>query len=109
MNFTNMKPGLISLTTAFGASLCCVAPMTVVFLGLGSGAFMMTTMQFRPVLYPLGLLGLALSYYMYFRRKRVCDAASCKMQGKPLNLTLLSLSTLLMGAVTYVDFFLVSM
>ena len=83
-------------------------PLAVVTLGLGSGAFMMTTMQFRPILYPIGLLGLGVSYYLFFRRKRACDLQACRMQGKGLNILLLVLSTLLMAAVTYVDFFLVS-
>ena len=57
MKLENLNPGLLGLGTAFGASVCCVLPMTVVLLGLGSGAFMTVTMQYRPILYPLGLLG----------------------------------------------------
>ena len=37
MQFTDIKPGIIGLTTSFGASICCVLPMTIVLLGLGSG------------------------------------------------------------------------
>ncbi len=58
MQFTDIKPGIIGLTTSFGASICCVLPMTIVLLGLGSGGFMMVTMQYRIILYPLGLMGL---------------------------------------------------
>ena len=54
MQFTDIKPGIIGLTTSFGASICCVLPMTIVLLGLGSGGFMMVTMQYRIILYPLG-------------------------------------------------------
>ena len=36
MQFTDIKPGIIVLTTSFGASICCVLPMTIVLLGLGS-------------------------------------------------------------------------
>lgn len=109
MKLENLSPGLLGLGTAFGASVCCVLPMTVVLLGLGSGAFMMVTMQYRPILYPLGLLGLVMAYWLFFRRKRVCDAQACRMPGKHWNLAALSVSTVLMGIVTYVDFFLVSM
>ena len=56
MQFTDIKPGIIGLTTSFGASICCVLPMTIVLLGLGSGGFMMITMQYRIILYPLGLV-----------------------------------------------------
>jgi hypothetical protein len=37
MQFTDIKPGIIVLNTSFGASICCVLPMTIVLLGLGSG------------------------------------------------------------------------
>jgi len=109
LNFSDIKPGIISFTTAFGASWCCVLPMAVVFLGLGSGAFMTTTMQFRPVLYPLGLIGLSTSYYLYFRRKKACAAKACQLQGRKINLTMLILSSFMMISITYVDFFITKM
>lgn len=109
MKSFDLKPGIISVLTAMGASLCCVLPLTVVFLGLGSGAFMMTTMQFRPVLYPLGVLGLAFSFYLFFKKSRACKTNSCPMPNKRLNIVLLVFSTLMMGTVTYFDFFVVSL
>ncbi|MCH8842860.1 MAG: hypothetical protein IID61_07755 [SAR324 cluster bacterium] len=109
MKLNDLTPGLISVATGLGASLCCVLPLSIVALGLGSGAFMMVTMQFRPILYPMGLLGLGIAYFLFFRRKRQCDLRACKMAGGRLNLSLLIISTVLMGVITYVDFFLVSL
>jgi len=109
MQFSDLKPGLISLSTSFGSTICCVLPMTIVLLGLGSGGFMMLTMQYRIILYPLGLLGLAVSYWLYFRRKKACETQVCQMQGKRMNIAALVFSTFLMSLVTYVDFFLVSL
>ena len=109
MKLTDLTPGFVSMTTGIGASLCCVLPLTIVALGLGSGAFMMVTMQYRPILYPLGLLGLAVAFFLFFRQKRACDLQSCRMRGKWLNLTILAFSTALMAAVTYVDFFVQGM
>ena len=109
MLFADLKPALISLSTSFGSTLCCVLPMTIVLLGLGSGGFMMITMQYRVILYPIGLLGLGTSYWLYFRRKKVCEAQVCQMQGKRMNIAALVFSTVLMSLVTYVDFFLVSL
>ena len=83
--------------------------MTIVLLGLGSGGFMMATMQYRFILYPLGLVGLVTSYWLYFRSKQLCDAQVCQMQGKRWNVMALAFSTVLMSVVTYVDFFLVSL
>lgn len=106
MKLTDYAPGVTGAATGIGASLCCVLPLSVVFLGLGSGSFMLLTMEYRLVLYPVGLLGLAASYYFFFRRKRACDLQSCRMQGKWFNITMITFSTVLMAAVTYVDFFL---
>lgn len=109
MQIEDLKPGLIGVGTSFGASICCVLPMTIVLLGLGSGGFMMVTMQYRIILYPLGLLGLVTAYWLYFHRRKVCDAQACRMQGKRWNIVGLVFSTFLMSLVTYVDFFLVSL
>ncbi len=109
MKLNDLAPGWVSVTTGVGASLCCVLPLTVVALGLGSGSFMIVTMQYRPILYPLGLLGLAFAFFLFYRQKRACDLQSCRMRGKWLNLTLLAFSTALMAAVTYVDFFVQGM
>jgi mercuric ion transport protein len=80
------KEGLIGLCTAIAASSCCLLPLAVVFLGIGSGAFMMTTMKFRPILFPIGLAGLSVSYYLYFRQRRRCQTLACAMVGKTFNL-----------------------
>lgn len=52
-----MKAGTIgaSLVAGSGAvlsSLCCLLPLTVIVLGLGSGAFMAVTMRYRWLLIP---------------------------------------------------------
>ena len=66
---------------------------------------MMTTMRFRPILFPLGLLGLGASYYLYFRERRRCKTFACAMVGKRFNLVALSLATLIMLGVIWADFF----
>jgi mercuric ion transport protein len=98
------KEGLIGLGAALAASSCCLLPLAVVFFGIGSGAFMMTTMRFRPVLFPLGILGLGVSYYLYGRQRRRCQTAACAMRGKTLNLVTLTLATLIMLGVFWADF-----
>ena len=99
------KEGLIGLGTAVAASSCCLLPLAVVFLGIGSGAFMMTTMKFRPILFPIGLVGLGVSYYLYFRERRRCQTLACAMVGKRFNLVTLTLATLIILGVIWADFF----
>lgn len=97
MRLIDLKSGIVSFGGAFLASLCCLLPLTVVLLGLGSGAFMVTTMQYRPLLLPLGILGVGFGYYLYFREKRRCDALGCQVAGSRLNLTLLIAATVMLA------------
>ena len=97
MKVADLKSGLVSFGGAFLASLCCLLPLTVVLLGLGSGAFMATTMQYRPLFLPLGILGVGLGYYLYFREKRRCETLGCRMAGSRLNLTLLIAASLMLA------------
>lgn len=97
MRLADLRSGLVSFGGAFLASLCCLLPLAVVLLGLGSGAFMMTTMQFRPLFLPLGILGVGAGYYLYFREKRRCEALGCRMAGSRLNLGLLAVATVMLA------------
>ena len=109
MKPSDSNPGMIGLGAVFGASLCCALPLALILLGLSSGAFMMVTMQFRWVLYPLGLLGVGVAWWLFWREKRRCDELVCKMTWGRVNLMLVVAASALMVGVTYVDFFLVSM
>jgi mercuric ion transport protein len=99
------KEGALGLVTALLASSCCLLPLAVVFFGLGTGAFMLTTMRYRPLFLPLGILGLGLSYYLYFRERRRCKTEVCAMVGKTFNIVTLALATLIMVGVIWADFF----
>lgn len=97
MKLSDLKSGLVSFGGAFVASLCCLLPLTVVLLGLGSGAFMATTMRLRPLFLPVGILAVGTGYYLYFRERRRCDALGCRMAGSRFNLALLSIATVMLA------------
>ncbi len=97
MRATHLQSGLVSLGGALVSSLCCLLPLTVILLGLGSGAIMMMTMQYRFVLLPLGILGVSAGYYLYFREKRRCQALGCPMMGSRVNLALLIVASLMLA------------
>lgn len=58
---------------------------------------MVTTMQYRFVLLPLGILGVGAGYYLYFREKRHCQALGCHMVGSKFNLVLLIVASLMLA------------
>jgi hypothetical protein len=95
MDLRVLKAGLVSFSSAFIASLCCLLPLTVVLLGLSSGAFMMVTMQYRWILMPIGVIGVSLGYYLYIREKGRCASHGCIFSGRKLNLSLLIFATVM--------------
>lgn len=76
------RAGPLGLTSAIVGSSCCILPLVAVFLGLGSGAFAATMGKYSAILIPMGLLGLALSYYLYFREVRKCRTVGCEVVKK---------------------------
>jgi len=47
MKLGSAGAGLAAWAGAVLSSLCCLLPLAVIVLGLGSGAFMAVTMQYR--------------------------------------------------------------
>jgi Cu/Ag efflux protein CusF len=105
MHAKDLKPALVSLVGAFAASLCCLFPLAAIVLGLGSGAFMATTMRYQYLLLPLGMLAVTVGYVLYFRERRRCQRLVCTLAGSRLNLVALGLATgLIIGEVVLVAF-----
>ncbi len=87
------------------SSLCCLLPLTVIVLGLGSGAFMAATMPYRWILIPAGVLGVATGSALYVRERRRCDALACRMVGRRATLTLLIVASLVVATSIVLDRF----
>ena len=87
------------------ASLCCLLPLAVIVLGLGSGAFMATTMQYRWLLIPVGIIGIVTGFVLYLREKRRCDALACRTAGSRITLALLVLASLVVATTIVLDRF----
>ncbi len=65
-------------------------------LGLGSGTFIMTTMQYRWVLLPIGVAGVSLGYVFHVCEKRCCARFPCRMAVSRWNFVMLVDVTLLL-------------
>jgi hypothetical protein len=98
-------PGAADVLTSLGASICCLIPLAVIYLGLGTGAFMVTTMKYCPIVFPLGVIGLGAGYFLYFRERKRCRRLACRMAGSRINLVLLAAATIIMAGVVWADFF----
>ena len=97
--------GVVAWAGAALASLCCLLPLTVIVLGLGSGAFMATTMQYRWLLVPAGIIGIVTGFMLYLRERRRCDALACRMSGSRITLALLIVASLVVATTIVLDRF----
>ena len=105
-----MKAGAVGagVTAGLGAllsSLCCVLPLAVIVLGLGSGAFMAVTMQYRWLLIPAGVFGVVTGFVLYVRERRRCAALACQMAGRRITLALLVVASAVVATSIVLDRF----
>jgi hypothetical protein len=105
MKLGSLGAGVAAWAGAVLSSLCCLLPLTVIVLGLGSGAFMAVTMQYRGLLIPTGVLGVVVGFALYIRERRRCDALACRMAGGRTTLLLLVLASLVVVTAIVLDRF----
>ena len=105
-----MKPGSVGAGLAAWAgaalsSLCCLLPLAVIVLGLGSGAFMAVTMQYRWILIPAGVLGVTTGFVLYARERRRCEQLACRMAGSRITVALLIVASFVVATSIVLDRF----
>jgi mercuric ion transport protein len=105
MKMTSLKPFMTSLPSAIVAASCCVIPLAAILLGIGSGAFMMYAMKYSTIFIPIGVIGVSLGYWFYFREKRKCKALACRMAGGRLNLISLIMATTIVVIAIVINLF----
>ena len=105
MRVATLTAGLVAWLGAALASLCCLLPLTIIVLGLGSGAFMATTMQYRWLLVPAGIIGIVAGFVLYSRERRRCDALTCRMAGSRFTLGLLIAASIVVTTAVALDRF----
>ncbi len=105
MRLGTASAGVTAWAGAALSSLCCLLPLAIIVLGLGSGAFMAVTMQYRWLLIPAGIIGVATGFFLYFRERRRCAALACRMAGSRLTLALLVVASLVVTTSIVLDRF----
>ena len=105
MRLGAVSAGVTAWAGAALSSLCCLLPLAVIVLGLGSGAFMAVTMQYRWLLIPAGIAGVVTGFVLYFRERRRCDALACRMAGSRVTLALLVVASVVVTTSVVLDRF----
>jgi copper chaperone CopZ len=80
MEKTNMS-AVGSVVTAVVASLCCIGPVVVALIGVGSiGAFSVFE-SYRPYLIAMTAILLGVAFYLTYRKREVrCEDGTCKVE-----------------------------
>lgn len=105
MNLRPVGPGVAAWVGAALSSLCCLLPLAVIVLGLGSGAFMAVTLQYRWILIPAGIAGVVGGFLLYFRERRRCRELACRMAGSRITLALLVVASVVVTTSIVLDRF----
>ena len=105
MKSGSIGAGLAAWAGALLSSLCCLLPLAVIVLGLGSGAFMAVTMRYRWLLIPAGVIGVTTGFVLFVRERRRCNALACRMAGSRFTLTLLIVAGLVVATSIVLDRF----
>lgn len=100
-----LRGGIISAGGASVSSLCCVLPLAIVLLGLGSGAFMATMMKYTAIFVPIGVISVTAGFYLHFRERRRCATEGCSMAGALWNLALVTVSAAVVAATLFFALF----
>lgn len=94
-----------ALLTAVGASLCCILPVAVAFLGVGSAAVGARLEPFRPWLAAVTLAFLGYAFYRAYRPIECAEGEACAIsasrRGHRVALWIVSALALVLMAFPY--------
>ncbi|MCH7510508.1 MAG: hypothetical protein IIB68_11830 [Proteobacteria bacterium] len=105
MQIRNVQSAGAGLLSALFAASCCLIPLGLIAVGLGSVGWMMTMMSYQWLTIPGGILFLVLAYYSYFLERRRCTQAGCRFVGQHFTMGILIFATgivsLALGAILF--------
>ena len=86
-------PAATGVVAALLAASCCLLPLALIATGVAGAGLMMTMMRYEWLTLPLGVGGLAGAYALYFRERRRCDTAGCRVVGERATKVMLGVAT----------------
>ena len=86
-------PAATGVVAALLAASCCLLPLALIATGVAGAGLMMTMMRYEWLTLPLGVGGLAGAYVLYFRERRRCDTAGCRVVGERATKVMLGVAT----------------
>ena len=97
MKKTDKETVGIGSSAALIASLCCLGPLLLISLGLGTASTALSIGAQKPYFLVLGLIFFAVSMFLFikYRRKNICEGCVTKKQERKriINVILIALAT----------------
>jgi mercuric ion transport protein len=98
--------GLVgAVLTGFLASACCIGPLLLIFLGVGSAGALTALEPYRPYMMALTFIFLGAAFYFTYRKPKVAgcetDEARCKNGSKKFQKILLWIATMFSLAMLF--------
>ena len=87
-----IRTGILSTIIA---SMCCIGPLILVLLGLGSLGLGTAMGKYHWVFLMGGVLLILFSWRTYFREKKRCNSKECRMENKKTTLITLIIATII--------------
>ena len=98
-------PGAAGVVAAALAASCCLLPLALIATGLAGAGLMMTMMSYERLTLPLGVFGLVGAYAFYFRERRRCDTAGCRLMGERATRIMLGVATAVVAVAVLLRLF----
>lgn len=92
-----MKASKLGILSAAIASICCLGPVVLVLLGLGSLGAGAAIGKYHWYFIVAALVLLTFAWRSFLKKKKACDLKACKMENKNITLFTLIISTLIVA------------
>lgn len=92
-----MKASKLGILSAAIASICCLGPLLIILLGLGSLGIGAAIGRYHWYFIAAALVLLTFAWRSFLKKKKACDLKACKMENKKITLFTLIISTLIVA------------
>lgn len=101
MRKTNRETMGVGIAAAFIASLCCIGPLILISLGLGTASTSLSIGSKKPYFLALGLIFFVISLYLFikYRRTNICHGCTTKDQEKKRIINTILIACLTLGVL----------
>jgi hypothetical protein len=97
MDKTDVRATGVGIGSGIIASLCCLLPIVLIFLGIGSISTALSITQYKPYFLFLSLVFMAGFSWVYLKKSNCMDG-SCKMdRGRFITVALMGYAVIVLG------------